>query len=187
MLKILLSHGVKLNLVQRHNAAGTLVFSLHRGFRVFFLLFAGFLVAVLVTSYDPADSNTGPLILIIGCLLFGFYNEAWIFDATAREIQQQHGMLFLFKRKIISMDDLESVRLSRFVKGEVGMAPKETDFQKKRFFQPTYQKLSLITKDGKGIVIEILKTTQQEILEEKAKAIVSVCQLPLIYAEDDFS
>ncbi|MBF0279980.1 MAG: hypothetical protein HQM13_19440 [SAR324 cluster bacterium] len=177
----------KLNLVLHTKTETLLTLSLQRGIRTFFFLFGVFLSSVMGITYDPTDSNIGPLVLIFACFLLGLYKEAWIFNAVTREIEQQHGLQFLFKRRTLSMDQLESVQLSRFIKGQAGLEAQQSVFQRKRLFQPEYHRLMLVTKEGEKIVVEILKIAQGEALLQKANAIAGLCQVPLIQGEEGYS
>lgn len=172
-----------MNLVLRHKAAGLLVFTLSRGFRIFFFAAAGFLVIVLVSSYDPDNSNIGPVFLTLACLLCGSYYEAWIFNSKRRAIEHHHGFFLLFKRKQIAMQDLEAVQLSRFIKGQPGKMKKPVAEEGRSFFQPELHKLTLFTKEGTAYDVEILKSIHQKSLAQKAQAIADICQVPLVHED----
>ena len=172
-----------MKLVLRHQAEGRLVFTLHRFFRIFFFAAALWVGAFFITDSNPTAFPLAPIFLMLGCVLCGAYYEAWIFDAPLQEVEHHHGFFFLFKRKKIPMQTLQSVQLSRFLKGHPGRPKSPIEDSTRSFFQPEMHKLSLLTKEGVAHDIEILKGSHHNPLEKKAQAIAEICQIPLVHQD----
>ncbi|NNG01687.1 MAG: hypothetical protein HKM93_20040 [Desulfobacteraceae bacterium] len=167
---------LNLNFILRSSSTDLLTLLLPKSFRFFFLVIAGVMMVGIVSDGGGLSGNTGPLVIMTICLLCGAYYEAWFFDRGNRKIEQRFGLIFLFKRKIISMDDVEGVQISGFTTGSE--KPVATD--KKKFFQKEFVKLTLITKIGKIHDIETISGRKHDKITEKASTIAEFCGAPLI-------
>lgn len=172
-----------MQLVLRQNPNEPIVLSLPRGMRIFFFSFSAFLLIMLGMSYSSEESNIGPILMILFCLFYSAYYEAWIFDVQHQKIEYRHGLLFWFKRKTIPMELLESISISRFTKGQSGKSPVDTDqtyTTRRTFVKIEYHKMTLVTTEGELHDVEMVKNHQRQILEEKAEAISRYCKVPVI-------
>jgi hypothetical protein len=118
----------------------------------------------------------GPLIIIVILFLSGCYYEEWIFDRSQKKVESCFGLLFLYQRKMIPLEDIEAFSISEFTKGHLDTI----DPEKRRFFQIAYMKFSLLTKEGTIKDIEIMKSKYKKDLEKKAETIAEFCQKALI-------
>ena len=172
---------LKLHLVIKKRSADILCLTLSNGFRYFFFGISAFLAVFLFidmqTNAEPG--LLGPLIIISILFLSGCYHEIWIFDLTQKKVESRFGLLFLYQRKTIPLEDISTFRIVEFTKGHQGMIEPE----KRRFFQVAYSKFSLVTKEGLVKDIEIMKSKHENDLQKKAETVAEFCKKALIKNE----
>jgi hypothetical protein len=146
---------------------------LSQWFRLFFLSLTVFLAVFLLIDLKehPGDGFIGPLILILILLLAGSYKEEWIFDRQQKTVESRFGLIFLYQRKVIALEEIEAFLISEFIKGHQFMVEPE----KRRFFQIAFSKFSLVTKEGMVKDIEIIKSRFKKELEKKGEQIAEFC------------
>ncbi|RPI78507.1 MAG: hypothetical protein EHM45_06360 [Desulfobacteraceae bacterium] len=169
---------LKLHLIIKKRSEAMLCLTLANGFRYFFFGLALFL-AVFLLMDRPAHTESvslAPLLIISILILSGCYHEEWRFDLMRKNVESRFGLLFFYQRKIISFEDIETFRITEFTKGHQGMV--EAD--KKRFFQVSYSKFSLVTKQGLVKDIEIMKSKYGNDLQKKAETVAEFCKKALI-------
>ena len=167
---------LSLKLIPRKLSEEVLVLSFGIGFRIFFYGLALFFLIFLLTDYDSPGSNIGPIVIISICFLCGSYHEAWIFNRTNKTIEQRSGLLFLFKRRRLSMDEIESVKLVSIQRGYDQRESDEKTSARRQYFL----KLSLVSKNKKVHNIETIKSGNAGSLGENAELIASFCGVSLI-------
>ena len=169
---------LKFHLIIKKRSADILCLTLSNGFRYFFFGISTFLAAFLLLDLQTnAESGLlGPLIIISILFLSGCYHEEWIFDLTQKKVESRFGLLFLYQRKAIPLEDIETFRIVEFTKGHQGMIEPE----KKRFFQVAYSKFLLVTKSGLVKDIEIMKSKYGNDLQKKAGTVAEFCKKALI-------
>jgi hypothetical protein len=82
-----------------------------------FILFAGMLFEGEPTVFLPR--NTVAWILAIIMLLGLLYEERWTFDRAAARVENRFGLVFLARRKVFPLADLERIGLERFTRGRL--------------------------------------------------------------------
>jgi hypothetical protein len=86
-----------------------------------FILFTGVLLEGESTVFLPR--NTVAWILAIIMLLGLLYEERWTFDRAAGRVENRFGLVFLARRKVFPLADLERVGLERFTRGRIADEP----------------------------------------------------------------
>lgn len=165
----------------RKKGSSVLIFSLHWGFRFFFFGLAVFLLTMLLMEEGTGHTNTGPFFFMILLTVMGSYHEAWIFDNERQSIVKQHGLIFLFFRKRISMDQLDSFHLECFTIGALSRSDRNTrNMGKGGLLQRSTCKLYGVLKDGIRLDIEMLKSSQYNQMKTKAEALADFCGKPVV-------
>ncbi len=167
---------LSLKLIPRKRSEEVLVLSFGMGFRVFFYGLALFFLVFLLTDYNSPGSNIGPIVIILVCFLCGSYHESWIFDKGNKTIEQRSGLIFLFIRRRLSMDEIESVMLSSVQRGFDQRESDEKTSTSRQFFL----KLSLISRNKKVHNIETIKSGNIGSLGENAELIASFCGVSVV-------
>ena len=146
---------MKLKLIPRTRKNGTLVLSLNYSFRVVFYLVA-LIVAGNILANIQSDFSLGPFIFSLLFFIFGSYQDTWLFNPTTKLIERKHGLFFIFKKKVVTFDELTSIHISFFTKG--GMQADQRLFDDKEkwgFRTKIIIRLYLQAKDGRGIDVEV--------------------------------
>jgi hypothetical protein len=86
-----------------------------------FILFTGVLFEGEPTVFLPR--NTVAWIIAIVMLLGLLYEERWTFDRAAGRVGNRFGTVFLARREVFSMADLERIGLDRFTRGRLADGP----------------------------------------------------------------
>ncbi len=169
-----------LTLVIRKKSDDVAVLSLGIGFRIFFYGLALYLGGVLIMDTDPTGSNIGPIIFIVLSLICGSYYEAVYLDRKERMVIRHYGLLFLNKRRCIPFDDIESIRVDRFLRGKLQEGvPDPKPISKNPLSTKATCKLYFILKNGDFTDIEMLTERHYDKLKEKAKFISEFCDIPI--------
>jgi hypothetical protein len=86
-----------------------------------FILFTGVLFEGESTVFLPRNTVAGILVII---MLFGLlYEERWTFDRAAGRVENRFGVVFLARRRVFPLADLERVALDRFTRGRIADEP----------------------------------------------------------------
>ncbi len=170
-----------MQLILRKKSEEILSFSLHRGLRVFYISFASVIMIFLYLINSGETSNLGPVVITVICLLFGSYDEVWVFDKTRGVAEISQRLLIVFNVRTVSLENLKNIQISSFTKGLAGhsdplMAPQG----KKRLFAKQFCKLTLITNNETNHDIEILDKRHLKDLEIKAGLISQFCAVELV-------
>jgi hypothetical protein len=161
-----------MNLVLSKRADGRLELRPARGYRLLLGLIAGLILSAILFSLIEGESvAAGPVIFFLLALLACLYEERWIFGQ--REIESRHGLLYPYRKKIISLDTVEGFTVSSFTKGKMrGTDPDAPSFL------PSYAVLSIDTTERGPVTVEIVRFGKKELLETKAARIAAVCAKP---------
>jgi hypothetical protein len=165
-----------MNLVLSERADGRLELRPARFYRFMLGLIAALMSAAIVFSLREGESAAaGPVIFFLLALLACLYEERWIFGG--KEIESRHGLIYPYRKRIISMDSVESFTVSTFTKGKMrGTDPEAPSFL------PSYAVLSIATADSGAITVEIVRLGKKELLEAKAARIAQACAKPSVSA-----
>lgn len=128
--------------------------------------------AMLFALVNEGSLAAVPLILLLLSSAAALYEERWIF--TKQTIETRTGLLFLFKRRLLSTGEIEGFRLTSFTKGKLSGTDPDGPA-----FLPSFAVLACETLDGSTLTIEILKLRKKAELEKKAAAIADLCSKPL--------
>lgn len=149
-------------------------------FRIFFYGLGLFIFYFVFQDSEQNNSNVGPYVFIMICVLLGSYHESWTVDKSRNIIEQRLGLLFLFKRKQIPLSDLVGFTIAQFDKGSHLKSTPDSAPQKKYKYPPKkYQKLSMVLKDGKYRAIEIVQGRELDTFKRKAEKLAQFCDCPL--------
>ena len=161
-----------MNLVLSQRADGRLELRPAGGYRLFLGLIALLMLAALLFSLLEGESvAAGPVVFFLLALLACLYEERWIFSRG--EIESRHGLLYLYRKKVISLDTVEGFTVSSFTKGKLrGTDPEAPSFL------PSYAVLSIDTAESGPVTVEIVRFGKKELLETKAARIAAACAKP---------
>lgn len=165
---------MKLKLYYR--AKGTLHYTIGGWFRGIYLFFGSMLMLGAIASRNEPWFSwfSFPAAAAVFLLAAGCYEERWIFDRNLRQITLRYGLIFLFKRKIISFDDVDHFQLETFVKG------KSSGSSLKRRFLKTYLKLTIARYSDNAEVVEIIPQKRSDgKTEQAARQIADYCGITL--------
>ena len=108
----------KMNLRLKEKVDGSLVFSLGILFRIILLVIAAVLVTGAILSAGSAVSTSTDgiswfqMVLILLCTAGSLYEEKWLFSRTCSTIEHRSGFIFLSKKTVLNINDIESFELS---------------------------------------------------------------------------
>lgn len=156
---------------------GRLMFSIPAGYKILLLVIGVLiLISLIVTREEGGGSifireNTIPLIICFLSLMGAAYHECWIFDREGGQVIHQNGLIGLHSNKVYSIDDLDRVEASQFIRGRVG-----STMQVKRSiaFRPIIT-LSLQTRDGRSLRLENYRFSHRRKVADTARAIAEYC------------
>jgi hypothetical protein len=169
---------MKLKLIPRKKSEHVLVLSLNYGFRLFFHS-VGVAIAGAIIVDASSEINTMPLIISTLFIMFGLYQDSWIFDRHAKKVEQRHGLLFLYRSNTISFEQMSAILMSSFIKGGKGIDRNGFDGKLKLGHQPkTHLRLFIQNKDGSVFDIEIAEQIEGMRLELIGNAVSSLCSIP---------
>ncbi|MCG8339275.1 MAG: hypothetical protein MJE63_32610 [Proteobacteria bacterium] len=171
---------MKLKLIPRMKSDGTLILSLNYSFRVIFYSIAIIIAGNLLIDDQPG-SNLSPFIFILLFFIFGSYQDKWSFNPSSGKIERKHGLLFLFRKKVIPFDQLTGVHMSSFTKG--GTQADQSLFNGKAiwgFRTKIISRLYLQTTDERGIDVEVTEERETKRLEKMGSMIASLCDIPFL-------
>ena len=171
---------MKLKLIPRIKADGTLVLSLNYSFRVIFYAIAIIIAGHLVFDDNPG-SDLSPFIFCLLFFIFGSYQDTWLFKPSTEQIERKHGLLFLFRKKVIPFDRLTGVHMSSFTKG--GTQANQSLFDGKAkwgFRTKIILRLYLQTKDDRGIDVEVTEERETRRMEKIGSSIAATCNIPFL-------
>lgn len=156
-----------------------LAFSMPLSFKILSLIIA--LILFIFISFFSSDlpgefvlSNIVPIILFLLSVLSTLYHERWIFDKNNNYIKYQFGLVFLYKSKLIKVQDIKHLELIHFITGkEKKTARSSTNFIKKHF-----NLLALRMKDGELLKVEFFNSSLK--MESAARSIAEYCRLTVV-------
>ncbi len=171
---------MKLKLIPRMKSDGVLVLSLNYGFRIIFYSIAIIIAGNLLVDDQPG-AGASPYIFCLIFLVFGSYQDTWLFNPATRKVERKHGLLFLFRKKVISFDQLRGVHLYSFTKGGMRTDKRLLDGKAKwGYSTKTIMRLYLQTTEGRGIDVEVTEEREPTRLEKTGNAIASTCNIPFL-------
>ncbi|HUV07178.1 MAG TPA: hypothetical protein VMX75_05580 [Spirochaetia bacterium] len=166
----------RVRLILKRTDDGRLLYTVSLGFRfIFFGMALVVLASILLTLEGPLfhASNTVPLIIILVCLVSGFYDERWVFDRGSNLFEQSVGLIFLHRKKRLRLDSLDRVDLGLTRVGDFGQSTK------KRFFARTYLFLSIVDREGALHKMDIARWVHLKEIRNTAEQLASFCEIPL--------
>jgi hypothetical protein len=185
--------GFRLQLKQHPD--GRLIFTIPLGYKLLLLIIGVLILVSLIATREEGSGsifvrqNIVPLIICILSLLGAAYHESWIFDKKAGQVVHQNGLIGLHSNKVIRIEDLEYVEISRFYRGRLGSSPGSspgitpgsspgtgTSQQTRRSlaFRPVIT-LSLHTKDHGIFRLENYRGSHLKKVESTARSIADYC------------
>lgn len=168
-----------LTLLPRKKTEDELVLALGNGHRYFFYFLFVYFLYLIITDDKNTGSNLGPMVIAGICFLSGSYHESWIFHRPSGRVEHRLGFLFLFRRKKLKMTDIQSVKITGFIRkrnkpGRTGGGG---------YPAVAFLKLLLIKHDGSYWNVETVKSRDMTHIENKAELIASFCGVG-VSAED---
>lgn len=110
-------------------------------FLIIFLLLAS---GLLIYSFDIV-----PVILTVISFILLTYREEWKIDKKLNSLSYIRGALFIYKKNAYSLDDIETVELSSFIKGK----KEDNDQENLPFYFKKYYSLKIFFKNGDDYTI----------------------------------
>ncbi|MBN2658231.1 MAG: hypothetical protein JXR86_14320 [Spirochaetales bacterium] len=142
------------------------------------LIMGFFSLAVAYTFVlDPAFSIV-PAFFLAVLLLTTFYKESWVFDKKEQTVVYGFGLLFLYKKTVVSFDSIENFLFEGFVKGSLTAKPEsgeENPLSKKPKLRSEFWKLTLQNSKYGELTIHTVKGKQRDVLLEKSREIARLC------------
>ena len=179
----------RIRLVLKAQGEERIVLVISTGFRLIFLGIAIIILAALTMTSSPPffnSANIFPLALCGICLLASLYLERWVFDRRLNLFERNVGLMFLFKRRQQSLDELRRVLLSQYQRGYVRSAnvrePLGSGSRKRRMFSRVYVTLGVEDEQARIHKLDIASAVHIEDIRKNARGIADFCGIPL---EDD--
>ncbi len=138
-----------------------------------------FTALILGTMIFDREVTLIPLIIFLILLFSGCYKESWIFDRKNQRVTYGFGLLFLYKKTVISFDLIENFKVEGFVKGSLTKKPSEEISLKKNIFQKEFFKFSLMNKNIGELTIDTEKGRNKDRLCLNAEDISRFCNKKL--------
>jgi len=167
------------NLSLKEPHAHRLVYSTSVGFRLVFLATAlAIALVVLPAAKGPAylQFRIVTLIIVGLCLLAALYLERWIFDKQSNLFERDVGILFVYSRKTLALDDLQKVVLQ-----EPGMRSLDSSRRTLRLSRRSAI-LSVVDRDGTAYRLDLVKGGALRETRKLAEKLSAFCAIPF---EDD--
>jgi hypothetical protein len=171
-----------MKLILRMTKDGRLIYGIGLWYRVFYLFFLSVLImGAFSYSREPGFTLWGaPLFFALVLFTAGTYRESWTFDRARGSMTYRFGMLFIYRKRTRSLDDIESFTLSHFRKGAKGLRPVV-----KSRANRLYTTFSVVMTDGDVYPIEIIRLKRSAgRTEQAAAAIARYCEVPLMKEDD---
>ena len=154
-----------------------LIYSTSLGFRIIFILMAGFIFISVIAA------GTGPLLtrfngisvfIILISVFAALYLERWSFDKKSNSFEKNVGLLFFHSRSAVPLDTLEKVVIY-----EPG--PKQSE-------QPKYSRMitrrsalvSIVDKSGNLYKLDLMKGGSVSEGRRIAESLSIFCEIPLV-------
>lgn len=188
------------NLVAKKKTDELLVLTMTIGFRVMFFAIALF---VAIGLYSVQTVAVVPVIILVVSCLAGLYNEAWYFNKNSGIVEHRFGLLFLFKRKTYSLDNIGQVEVRSFARGSLtssmsGSAKNQSEeggdshsvdpslFKRGgRMLAPMHlSELNLRLQDQQTVNIEMTKSRNTDHFYKKAELLALFLEKPLIDVDE---
>jgi hypothetical protein len=136
-----------------------------------------FLFSATVTATFFLDPGFSPFPVIILCILLlsAFYKECWVFDRSAEKITYRFGLLFLYRKRVISFHKIEEFHIEGFVKGSMTKKPDDLRETKKKFLETEFYKFSLRDSEWGELIINTVKGREKDKLYLWAEEISTLC------------
>ncbi len=141
----------KLNLILRRKTEDIMIFSPAPWFRILFLAFA---VIVAVGIYSTASEGIDgsfivPFIITAFCIAASLYEESWTFDRENKTVEYKHGLIFLNRKISMPFNEIESLELNIFLRGNRSDGEIDND---KSFSNPFSKENTVETKNWLKVV-----------------------------------
>ena len=94
---------------------------------VFFFVLSFFVLLSSLSAGGRITSSIVPFILVFITGLSALYQERWIFDKPRNVFENHFGLLVLFRKRSIPLEELTRVELEAFTKGHTGELLEEKD------------------------------------------------------------
>lgn len=162
----------KMNFTLKEKKNGSLCLVLPIWFRILFLFIAILLAAGIFASGSESARLWIPILLMAGCLAGALYEEKWTFNNLESKIEYVSGFMFLSRKKIFKLEEVETFKLT-------GDFPGEEDRGLSRL-RKRMIKFSLILNSGQVLDIDITTGRTESIaLKVKAERITAYCGIQL--------
>jgi len=177
----------RIRLVLKAQGQERIVLVISTGFRLIFLSIAVIILAALVMTSSPPlfhNANIFPLSLCGICLLASLYLERWIFDRGLNLFERNVGLMFLFKRRQQSLDELRRVLLSQYQQGYERSAnlrePHGSGSRKRRMFSRVFVTLGVEDEQARIYKLDVASAVHIGDIRKNARAIADFCGIPLV-------
>lgn len=187
----------RIRLVLKAQGEERIILVISTGFRLIFLAIAVIIYFALVTTSSLPlfhRTNVFPLILCGICFLASLYLERWIFDRRLNLFERNVGLMFFFKRRRQSLDELRRVLLSQYQRGYVkSTTPRErfgSGSRKRRMFSRVFVTLGVEDDQARIHRLDIASAVHLGEMRKNARGIADFCRIPLVddtdsdYAEE---